>query len=835
LSSEAAQWVAPGEYDRLVGSLGAKGTNAYTWVEQTVYVNDIPSNELARWMELEAERFRMMALRLFHTELETVYEEFNISQDKDYRKANQAIREILFPNHPYGRQTTIGKGEHLKNPSQVKIQEFFRNYYIPNNMGIILCGEFDPDQAVQLAEEHFGHFKTRKRPDFSFDPQTSLRGPVEREVYGQEAPFVDIAWRLRGSDTDDPLMIALLKGLLYNDQAGLIDLQLIQEQRLLEADAWSWVYEDYSAIGLFGRGRKGQPLKEVAALLLEQVEALKDGRFDDWLLEAVINNMKLTDLKAGESNKMRAAALTNYFILGMDWSRFGGRYQWLESIDKKKIREFAAEHLNDDYALIYKRKGEDPDVVRVEKPPITPVSVKRQEISQFARTFLSRPSPNLEPSFVDFEEAIERTKLRSGVPLEYVYNPVGSYFHLHFIFEMGKLSDPHWPLALIYLPYLGTSRYSPAELKQAFYRHGLNFNCQTGDRRIRISVSGLESSLEEGLQLWKHLIEEVQPQQSILENVVSDILEKRANAKQDRNLILRQALASYARYGPRSPFTFRLSGEQLLRLQAPELTDRIKALPGYDHHIYYYGSKPAEEVASLLDRYHPAKNERKAVTPPRPMEERSTADGQVFFLDFPIVQSDLMLLSRGTPRFSLEEHELRDWYNDYFGFGLSSVVFQEIRESRALAYSTYAYYSSPSKEERSHYLQAYVGTQPDKLAEAVGAMRSILEDMPVSLEQIEQSRRNILRRIETDRIAPPRIYWVAQATRDLGYQTDLRENIYRRLKYAEPQMLIDFHRDHIRQRSYDYVIMGRKEAIDRKLLESLGQVRELSMEEIFGY
>ena len=114
-------------------------------------------------------------------------------------------------------------------------------------------------------------------------------------------------------------------------------------------------------------------------------------------------------------------------------------------------------------------------------------------------------------------------------------------------------------------------------------------------------------------------------------------------------------------------------------------------------------------------------------------------------------------------------------------------------------------------------------------------MRSILEDMPVSLEQIEQSRRNILRRIETDRIAPPRIYWVSQATRDLGYQSDLRENIYRRLKYAEPQMLIDFHRDHIRQRSYDYVIMGRKEAIDRKLLESLGQVRELSMEEIFGY
>ena len=155
ISFEAAKLTAPSEYDKMVSNIGAKATNAYTWVEQTVYVNDIPSNELERWMSLESERFRMMALRLFHTELETVYEEFNINQDKDIRKVNTAIREVLFPSHPYGTQTTIGKAEHLRTPSQVNIQEYFKTYYVPNNMAIMMAGDFDPQEVVELAERHF--------------------------------------------------------------------------------------------------------------------------------------------------------------------------------------------------------------------------------------------------------------------------------------------------------------------------------------------------------------------------------------------------------------------------------------------------------------------------------------------------------------------------------------------------------------------------------------------------------------------------------------------------------------------------------------------------------
>ncbi|MCH8330831.1 MAG: insulinase family protein, partial [Bacteroidetes bacterium] len=129
-SLKAAAKAIPNEYDKITTSIGASRTNAYTWVEQTVYTNEIPSNEIEKWLKIESERFSELVLRLFHTELEAVYEEFNRGQDSDARKAWRELNKALFQNHPYGTQTTIGTGEHLKSPSMVKIHEFFDTYYV---------------------------------------------------------------------------------------------------------------------------------------------------------------------------------------------------------------------------------------------------------------------------------------------------------------------------------------------------------------------------------------------------------------------------------------------------------------------------------------------------------------------------------------------------------------------------------------------------------------------------------------------------------------------------------------------------------------------------------
>jgi len=208
LSQEAAKYALPGEYDRLIAQMGASHTNAYTWVDQTVFLNDIPSGELGRWMTLESERFSRLVLRLFHTELETVFEEFNISQDKDIRKVMRTANEALYSPHPYGTHTTIGKGEHLKAPSHYDIYDFFAKHYVPGNMTMVLAGDCDPKEALEWARQTCGHWESKPIPNYeapALDPVVA----ETREVFGKEAASAYLHWRIPGAGTHESIVCLL--------------------------------------------------------------------------------------------------------------------------------------------------------------------------------------------------------------------------------------------------------------------------------------------------------------------------------------------------------------------------------------------------------------------------------------------------------------------------------------------------------------------------------------------------------------------------------------------------------------------------------------------------
>jgi predicted Zn-dependent peptidase len=161
ISGVAATFAIANEYDKMTAAMGCRGTNAFTSVEQTVYVNDIPSNQLENWLTMEAERFRKPILRLFHTELEAVYEEKNRSLDSDENQAYESLMSSLFVNHNYGKQTTIGTIDHLKNPSMTEINKYFYKNYVPNNMAICMSGDFDPDKTIKIIEEKFGKMASK--------------------------------------------------------------------------------------------------------------------------------------------------------------------------------------------------------------------------------------------------------------------------------------------------------------------------------------------------------------------------------------------------------------------------------------------------------------------------------------------------------------------------------------------------------------------------------------------------------------------------------------------------------------------------------------------------
>lgn len=835
VSNLAAKLVAANEYDKLVASLGAKGTNANTWHEHTIYVNDIPSNELERWLELEAERFKMVVLRLFHTELEAVYEEFNISQDNDGRKVQQALLSAMFPTHPYGTQSTIGKGEHLKSPSHYNILKYFETYYVSNNMALVLSGDLDPDKTVALVEKTFGTYQPKEIPPFKYEPQPTLKSIQKREVTGQQAAYVQLGWRLNGAGSVEADAANMMASMLYNRQAGLIDLDLVQQQKVLEASAGVMNMADYSGFMLYGRPREGQTLEDVERLLVEQINRIKNGDFPDWLMSAVVKDYKYSLTKSFENNSARVNAMTDAFIKGIEWKDYIGRLDRMKALTKQQIVEFANKYFSDNYVVVYKRTATDPSVLKVDKPKITPVTLNRKDKSAFATEFLKQESPSLSPVFVDFAQAISTTSLKNGVKLDYIKNETNETFSLYYIVEMGKNADKTLALAISYLPFLGTDKYSAAQLQQEFYKLGLSFDVFSNDDRSYVTLSGLEESFTEGVKLFEHILKNVKGDDKALKNMVADILSKRENDKKDKRIILRNAMASYAKYGKISPFTDALTTEDLNALTSKELVDKIKGLSNYEHRVFYYGTKAQAEVGKILSDEHAVPRKLKPIYASKEYPELPTDKNKVLFVHFPMVQSEILMVSKGTPQYSVDEQIMSTFYNNYFGSGLSSIVFQEIREARALAYSANAYYATPSKQNRGHYFNAYVGTQADKLKDAITAMHDIIENMPISETQIDQARQSVLKSIESERITKANIYWTYRTNMDRGIENDIRQAIYEVIKTTTVDDLLEFQQKHVKGRNYTILVLGDRSKLDFGYLQSLGEVKELSLEEVFGY
>ena len=396
LSQLAASYVVPNEYDKMVSSLGAKGTNAYTSNERTVYVNDIPSNELEKWLVLESERFSELTLRLFHTELETVYEEFNRAQDNDYFKSFRAMYQLMFPKHQYGTQTTIGKGEHLKSPSMEKIHEYFDTYYVPNNMAICLSGDLDYDESMRLIKKYFGSMMAKEVPKYNPPIEEPITSIKSKEVYGPNTERISIGFRLKGGDRSVENKLKLMDGILSNGKAGLIDINLKKKQVVLEAYSNPRFLKDYSVFTMAATPKEGQTLDEAKELLLQQLNMIKKGEFDDWLPEAVVNDFELQETRYYDYNSVRGYLLVDAFIKNKKWEDVIRQNDELRKITKEELVKFANKYFKEDnYVVVYKRTGRDTTLYKVEKPIITPIKINRDSTSQFASDFNELPEKKI--------------------------------------------------------------------------------------------------------------------------------------------------------------------------------------------------------------------------------------------------------------------------------------------------------------------------------------------------------------------------------------------------------------------------------------------------------
>jgi len=832
VSLEASNYSIANEYDKMTASLGATGTNAYTWFEQTVYTNKIPANELDKWVDLESERFSTLVLRLFHTELEAVFEEFNRGQDNDYRKLYAAMLDGLFPNHPYGQQTTIGKADHLKNPSMVDIHNYFDKYYVPNNMAVVLVGDFEFEPTIKKVNDAFGKFQRKELIHPTLPKEEKITAPIVNEVFGPTSESISIAYRTEGINTEEEKMVTLCDMIMANGNAGIIDLNLNQKQAVQRASCSPTFLNDYGYHSFTGSPKSGQTLDEVKDLLLEQIEKLKKGEFEDWMIEAVVNDLKLNQTRQYENNSALADTYVSAFIYQQNWAERVQFLDDLKKVSKEELVAFAKNFYQNNYVVTYKRKGEDKNIVKVANPGITPVHLNRDKSSDFVNAFNKIKSKPLQPKFVDYKTAIKETKTENGINVSYVLNDKNDLFDMNIIFDMGSDNDKKLSLAAGYLEYIGTDKYTNEELKKEFYKLGISYYVSTASDKTYVGLNGLKENLSEGLALLEHLWDNAKADKEAYAKYVGKIYKGRQDGKTQKGNILWNGLMNYGKYGEDSPLRDIMQIDELKAVNPDELVALIKDMKNYKQRIFYYGKDVDAAVASL-NTNHKLYGDLKEYPIAKEYKETETG-GNVFFTNYDMVQTELMFLAKGAP-FKPENMAASTLFNTYFGSGLSSIVFQEIRESKSLAYSAFASYSNASKKDSPNYIMAYVGTQANKLEQAVDAMMELMNNMPEAEKQFKAAKEATLKKIAAQRITKSNIFWSYERLKKLGIDNDNREVMYNTIKAMTIEDLKTFFNKNIKGESYNVMVIGNKKDLNVESLQKLGKIKELDVDYLFNY
>ena len=828
LSIIASMYAIPNEYNKLMNLIGGQGTNAFTSYQGTSYIEDIPSNEIDRWLKLEQERFSNIALRLFHTELETVYEEYNMSQDRDGSKLNYAKMEALFPRHPLGRKV-LGLAEHLKNPSMVNIQNFFNAYYVPNNMAVIMSGDFDMDKTIQMIDKAFGQFKAKSFEKPILPKEEPITKPIVKEIFGPDAESLNIAFRFKGDSTEDKKYVTLIDMILNNSAAGLIDLNLVQQQKILRGGSYPQFFVDYGIHTFWGNPREGQTLETVKDLLLGEIEKFKKGDFDEWLIKAVINDLRLQTIRTQEYYQNRTYLLNNAFQNQEKWIDQVKFLDDLDKISKDQLVKFANEYYNDNYVVVYKRKGSDKNIVKVPKPKITPININRNDQSEFF-TELSKNKPEpIKPVFIDFKKEILQKELKPGIDFFYIPNKTNELFELIYLIDMGKSNNKNLEQAVRYLPFVGTDKYTPAQIQQEFYKLGVRFNVFTSDERSYVTISGLDKSLELATGLLEHLLTHAKADTSSYSKYIDGVLKERANNKMNMDYILHVALNNYGKYGKNSAFTDILLEKEMRSLNPDNLTNLVKELGTYKHKILYYGKTGMDNAITIISKQHPIAEQPKEYTVATKYPEADFTSKQVYFVDYDMVQTNFLWVDKIGIFDSLLLPQV-SLYNSYY----SNIVFQEIREARGLAYSAGTWIQTPPKKDRSFFVSSYVATQADKLKEATATINSLMTNLKEDERQFNLAKEAIMNRIETERIIKTDIFWTYLDNLDKGIINDNRKDIYDKVKAMSMSDLKSFLEKH-QTRNYTLLVIGKKGSVDAKILESLGNYKELSLQEAFNY
>ena len=779
-SFEAAQY-SNDEYWEILRAMGCTDINAFTSYEVTAYETVVPSHMLETFLTLEQERFSNIAMRRFHTELETVYEEFNRTQDNDRQQAiSAALKLVAGEKHPFARPV-IGLPEHLKNPSIRDVKNFFHQYYVPENMVLILVGDLDYEKTIALVRKTFGTLPAKKvAAKNPVSPLKPLSKPLTTEVTGPESEFLIMAIPMQVDRKENGYIRDLIFTVLSNGKNGIFDTNLRKTQKVQQISCSLFSIADEDMLFISAQPLQGQSLEELRALIESELDNLKNGNFDPAILTAAVNNDRFELMTMAESRSSTASVALNLVWHKRSMQEILDDLKKTEQLTKEEFVRQTNRILNSAPAIVYKRSGEKKDRVHAEKPPITPLKMPESRLSAFGKELAALPAGKASDlQVIDWSTAITETPV-SGTKLYCTKNEKNERFSFSIVLPIGSYHDLKHDLAISYLSLLGTETKDLTTFNSELYNLALDMDFEVDEYTTTLTITGLQKYLPQALRLLTERLTLAKADPAAYTRFVERIKKARADARQEPGNYL-FAARTFAVYGGKNnPLFHVLSPKELEAIKPEELTAHLRALlASMPREFVYYGPASPDEVASLIQTTLPAPAEKQIVIPePVKFKIQPPQEDLVYLIRHPSAQVIACLTRTDTIRIPADTAAARiiDEYTN-------PLYFQELREKQSLGYVAQAAYAVPGihPDNYSQFI-AILGTQPDKLKIGMQSMRNMTNELPQNQLFFNTIQFNTLTALQTMRIKPEYLYWYRRNMARLKRPLDQTAKDHARIK-----------------------------------------------------
>jgi len=619
--------------------------------------------------------------------------------------------------------------------------------------------------------------------------------------------------------------------IIDNSVAGLINLDLVEKQKVRSAGCFPQNLNDHGVHFFYGIPKEGQDLEDVEKLLLEQITRVKKGDFQDWVIPAVITDFKKMEKENRENNAKRVELMRDTFLSFVDWKTTEQEIRELEKLTKQDIVRVANKYYGENYVVGY-RIDKQHKLPSIEKPKIDPLKIDPDKESSFMREVSSIPFSPFEPKFIEEGENFTVKEISPGISLIHVNNPLNDLFTLELRMEKGFRHNPMLPFAKRMLDRSGADEISSNDLKIEWYKLGTDFAFAVRERLSSLVLTGLDENFDASLKLGRDLVEKPNISNETWEETKKIIFAERDDEGKDPRAIS-HALAHFHRYGNKSRYLNRPTDSDINASNVESLSQLIKEVLNSERTVLYYGPKTPEEVIQAVSKGFIGDLE--VVNQTKPLEvlrSHIAENNQVFFFEKEMAQAQVRLEFSVGP-YNEEIMPAAQLFNEYFGGGMAGLVFQELREARALAYSAWAHFFTPSRSDEENVLVGSIGCQADKTLDAVNAFMELLENMPINDTRWESAHSSILSNYRTSPIPYRATAGYVYDINALGMNEDPRRNRFEKISTASVQILEEFYTNSIKAKKKLLSIVGDSSKIDLKELEKIGPIRLVNKEELF--